>query len=140
MAGVITERDRAAVRRAQTALRTQNQELFAPELARVPAHTGVLRQAEDVTARPIEQHLFGQGQASGRPAGPGLNLINVRRSRAPNLAVGHGLIQPPVVDGTKQELVAPVDQAHLTSCTGKGALISTRLQPGGERTDSEQRF
>src|SRR5690606_25347194 len=51
VACVITERDGMAVRRADAALRAEDQELPAEQLARVPAHAGVLRQAENRAAR-----------------------------------------------------------------------------------------
>ena len=53
MAGVIAERDRFAVRRAQSALRAEDEKLFAPDFGGIPAHAGVLRQAEQIAARAV---------------------------------------------------------------------------------------
>ena len=58
MAGVIAERDGFAVRRAQAALRAENEKLSAAGFGRVPAHAGVLRQAEKIAARMIQQQVF----------------------------------------------------------------------------------
>ena len=67
MAGVITQRDRLSVRRAQSALRAQNEKLFSPHFSRLPAHADVLRQAEQIAAGAFQQHFFGERQTSGRP-------------------------------------------------------------------------
>ena len=46
--GVIAESDRRSVRRADAAVRREDEELFAADGGRLPAHPGVLRPAEDV--------------------------------------------------------------------------------------------
>ena len=86
VAGVIPERDGPAVGGADAALGAEHQELRPAQLARVPAHAGVLGQPEDVAARPLDQHLRGQRQAARR-AGP-------RRLDPPQRAVGfHDLVK-----------------------------------------------
>ena len=67
MAGVIAERDGLAVRRAQPALGAQDQKLLAPDFGGIPAHAGVLRQAKQIAARAVQQHLLRQRQAARRP-------------------------------------------------------------------------
>ena len=57
MTGVIAQRDRSAVRRAETALSAENEKLFAAQFARVPAHASVLRESKNVAARPVQQHV-----------------------------------------------------------------------------------
>jgi hypothetical protein len=69
MAGVVAERDRPAVLAAQASLRAEDQERGARCLARVPAHAGVLREAEEVAARRPQQQLGLERQASGRAFG-----------------------------------------------------------------------
>ena len=68
MAGVVTQRHRAAIARADPPLRANNQHLFAGEFIGIPPHPGVLRHAKQITARRFHQHLRGQGQ---RPLWPG---------------------------------------------------------------------
>src|SRR5688572_13675084 len=60
MAGVITERDRLAVWSAHAALSAEDEKLFAAEFARVPSHTGVLSQTENIAAGGIREHLGGE--------------------------------------------------------------------------------
>ena len=67
VAGVVAERDRRAVGRADPAQRAQHQELLAPEPAGVQAHAGVLRPAEQVAARAAAQHLLGQREPARGP-------------------------------------------------------------------------
>ena len=64
--GVVAERDRRAIRRADPAVRRENEELRAADRRRLPAHAGVLRPAEDVAGRPRPQHLRGQRQRTHR--------------------------------------------------------------------------
>ena len=63
---VISQRDGMAVGSAHAALGGEHEELGTSELARIPAHTRVLRQPEEISARPLEQHLAGEGQAAAR--------------------------------------------------------------------------
>ena len=67
MAGVIAERDGRAVCSAQAAVRAEDQELRVEQPRRVPAHAGVLRQAEEVAGGRVEQHLRRDGQLPGGP-------------------------------------------------------------------------
>ena len=101
VAGVIAERDRRAVRRADAALRAEDEELRAAELARVPAHAGVLRQPEEVAAGALEQHLLGQRQLalrgrrprSGSPRRTG-RIGRSRRSRSRRSSVSGSYRSP----------------------------------------------
>ncbi len=80
VAGVIAERDRLALLRAQAAHRADDDVLRSAEGVRAPAHAGVLGQAEDVAARLVAQHLRASAAdvrralrprcASGRSAPP----------------------------------------------------------------------
>ena len=74
VAGVIAERDRRAVRRADAALRAQDQEFRVAQAARRPAHAGVLREAEDVAAGRVAQELIVERQ---RAAGAGRVRLHV---------------------------------------------------------------
>ena len=65
--GVVAQRNRSPVPGANAALRANNQHLFAGQLVGVPAHTGVLRHAKQVTAGGFHQHLRRQRQRSLRP-------------------------------------------------------------------------
>ena len=51
---VIAEGDRGAIRRTETTLGGEYEELLAPEFLRLPAHAGVLRQAEEIAAGLVE--------------------------------------------------------------------------------------
>ena len=62
VAGVIAERDRLALLRAQAAQRADDHILRSAERVGAPAHPGVLGQAEDVAARFGAQHLRRQRQ------------------------------------------------------------------------------
>src|SRR6266540_2769016 len=44
----------------------EHEELRARELARVPSHARILCQPEEVSTRPLDQHLAGEGQAAAR--------------------------------------------------------------------------
>ena len=67
MASMIAERDGLAVGRAKSALRAENQKLFAPDFCRVPTHAGILRQPEKIAAGTLQS----MSSVSGRlPAGP----------------------------------------------------------------------
>ena len=66
VAGVIAERDRLAVLERRPPMRADDHVLRSAERVRAPAHAGVLRQAEDVAARLVAQHLRRQRQAPVR--------------------------------------------------------------------------
>ena len=76
VARVIAQRDRLAVRGPQAALRAQDQVGIAGDLARRPAHAGVLGQAEEVARRPVPQHLAGQRQRARGPLAGGRDLVD----------------------------------------------------------------
>ena len=67
MAGMVTERHRSAVFLAQTALRAENEKLLAVQLAGFPTHADILCPAEQISARSMKKHLFGQGKLAGWP-------------------------------------------------------------------------
>ncbi len=66
VAGVKAERDGLAIFRAQAAVRAQDQKLGIEKAIRVPAHSGVLREAEKIAGGLGEQHLGRKRQRSGR--------------------------------------------------------------------------
>ena len=43
--------------------------------SRLPAHAGVLRQAEQIAAGPVAQHLVGERQRANRPRGLGDHAV-----------------------------------------------------------------
>ena len=67
VSGVVAQRNRTPVSGADAALGADDQHLFAGELVGVPAHSGVLRHAEQVAAGGFHQHLRGQRQCALRP-------------------------------------------------------------------------
>ena len=71
------ERDWLSGRFTQAALRAEDQKTFAAQFGRVPAHAGVLGEAEEVAARFFEQHPFIERQAANRPGRAGAHLKNV---------------------------------------------------------------
>ena len=74
MAGVIAKCDGLPVRRADAALRAEDEKGFADRLARIPTHACVLTETEDVAARSVAEHLLGQRQAARGAGGFGLDL------------------------------------------------------------------
>src|SRR5262249_48825722 len=80
VAGVVAERDGPSIRRPDATLGREDQELGAAELARVPPHAGVLGPAEDIAARPVEEHLGREGQA---PRWSGAHGLDVKQTRGP---------------------------------------------------------
>ena len=75
--GVIPERDRRPIGRANAAVRREHQKLFAAERRRIPSHAGVLRPAEQIAGRPLTQHLRRQRQ---RARGPGRARGHIEQS------------------------------------------------------------
>ena len=101
MPRVIAERDGFAIRRAQAALRAQDQKLFTPKFGWIPAHARVLRQAEQISARTLRKHFFGERQASRRAGAAGFNAVNFRRVRSEDIVARihrHNLI----TDGNRE--------------------------------------
>ena len=75
---------------ANAALGADNQHLFAGQLVGIPAHSGVLRHAEQVAAGGFHQHLRGQRQRALRPRRVGDDGIKRLVLRGENLLDGHG--------------------------------------------------
>ena len=59
MTGVVAERNWSTVRRANSALSAQNQELLPTQLGRAPPHSDVQAQSEKIAARAFQEHFFG---------------------------------------------------------------------------------
>jgi hypothetical protein len=57
MSGVITQRDRPPVGRANAAMRAQYQNLFSAQRSSLPAHSRVLRQSEQIPGWLVKKHL-----------------------------------------------------------------------------------
>ena len=66
--GVVAEGDRLALLGAHATHGADDHVLRSAERVRAPAHAGVLREAEDVAARLVAQHLRGQRQTSLGPS------------------------------------------------------------------------
>ena len=66
MAGVIAERDRLAVRRAHSALRAENEKLFAPDFAGFQPMPAFCVSPNRSPLGLFSSMLLGEGQASGR--------------------------------------------------------------------------
>ena len=79
MPGMIAQRHRFAVRRAQTALRAQDQELLASRFRRVPSHARIERHPEKIAAGTVKQHFFRDRQPARRAGRLRLDFINLRR-------------------------------------------------------------
>src|SRR5690349_9634490 len=94
MSSMISKRDRRAVWPAQSALRAQNEKLFAPKLLRIPAHAGILSEAEQISARLVQQHVRGHWQAACRTFGLRLYFVDSRQGSGEDVALSHALIQP----------------------------------------------
>jgi hypothetical protein len=75
MTGVIAQGNRTAIVGAQTARGAEDQELRTEHFARRPAHAGVLRQPEQITAGPGAQHLVVERQRPRRAGSTGGHLI-----------------------------------------------------------------
>src|SRR5262249_7804149 len=80
MAGVITQRDRLAVRCAEPALRAQDQKLLSSQFTRVPTHPGVLRPAKDIAAGRFGKHLRSERKLACRAVRFGPDVVDLRRT------------------------------------------------------------
>ncbi len=92
VAGVVAERDRAPVVRAQPSVGGEDQERVAGGLRRVPAHAGVLGQPEHVAGRPVAKELRRQGEQPGRALRRRLDVEEIPRCqlyRPRSRAVSH---------------------------------------------------
>ena len=77
MSSMKPERNRLSVRRAQPALRADNEEFLASEFRRVPTHAGVLSQPEQIPTGAIEEHFGGERKPSFRSLGLRRQAINL---------------------------------------------------------------
>ena len=77
VAGVIAERDGGAVVGANAAERREEEELVAADLRRLPAHTGVLREAEHVAGWALLQERIRERQSPFGPCRGRLDLEEV---------------------------------------------------------------
>ena len=94
MTGVIAERNRFAIRLAQSALRAENQKLFSSDLGGIPAHADILRHPEKIAAGAIPEQLLRQWQTARRARAAGLNPVDFGW-RGKNIVTGtHVAIQP----------------------------------------------
>jgi hypothetical protein len=101
MSGVITQRDRLSVRRAQSALCAENQKLLSAQFLRIPAHASILGESENISARLTQQHFGVEGKLARRTLCFGADLVNVRGRRGENIALVHDLIEPAPHAGTR---------------------------------------
>src|SRR5207244_6590819 len=77
---------------AEAALRAEDQESFAAQFVGIPAHAGVLTEAEDISARLVEEHFRVEGQFSRRAFGFGVDFKNLFRTWREQIASGHSVI------------------------------------------------
>src|ERR1017187_10182947 len=90
VAGVITERDRGAIGRADAAVGAEDEELGSAERGGVPAHSSILAPAEQVAGGPLEKHLRGEGQRAARAGRFAADLVERRVSGIEKLRDGDG--------------------------------------------------
>ena len=64
--GVIAESDRRSVRRADSAVGGEDQELLSADGGGLPSHPGVLRPAEDIARGARAEHLLGERERARR--------------------------------------------------------------------------
>ena len=76
VARVVSQRDRPAIGCPEAALRAEDQERVARDLARRPAHARVLGQAEEVARRPLTEHLARERQRTLGAIGLGRHLVD----------------------------------------------------------------
>ena len=106
VAGVVAERDRGAVVGANAALGREDQELVASDLRCLPAHPGVLREAEHVAGRAVAQELRRERQ---RPFGPCRGRLDLGRGRGcPSPSVtGRSVVAAELAHGLAHDLDQP---------------------------------
>ena len=75
---VVAQSDGRSVGSADASLRAEDEEFFAAQLHRVPAHADVVSPAEEIAARRMPQQLLRQRQRAGRAGGTGLHVVNRR--------------------------------------------------------------
>src|SRR5439155_8516805 len=77
---------------AEAALGAEDQESFAAQFVGIPAHAGVLTEAEDISARLVQQHFRREGQFSRRPFGFSLHVKDLFGRWREQIASGHSVI------------------------------------------------
>ena len=77
--GVIAQGDRFAVIGAESAGGAEDEEFLATQLSGIPAHAGVLREAEQIAAGPVEEHLLGKRQRASGAGCAGADLVDFGR-------------------------------------------------------------
>src|SRR5580765_4343255 len=96
MSRVVAQSDGLAIGRADAALSAENQKLLSIELRRIPAHPGILTQANNIAARMVQEQLFRQRQTASWAGCLSLKLVNLRRIRTQNWVVrAHEIIEAP---------------------------------------------
>ena len=111
--GVVAQRDRRAVGGADAALRAEDEEFLAAQLFWVPAHAGVLRQAEDVAAGGVAQELSGERQLARGPGGGGPQRVDRGIGGIEKGRVIHRLrARLPMDAGHSQESQAAIGDRH----------------------------
>ena len=69
MTGVVAEGDRLAIVVAEPAESRQDEVFILRDGAWFPAHPDILREAKQVTTRPVEQHVLREGKGASRAIG-----------------------------------------------------------------------
>ena len=77
VARVVAECDGFSIGRTHAALGAEDEILFPADFLGIPAHADVLRQAEEVAARAVQQHVGVQREASLRPRRPGADAVDL---------------------------------------------------------------
>ena len=92
MAGVVAQSDRGAVLGAQTALGGEDQVLGLGHVGRIPAHAGILGQAEKIAAGLLQEHVGGEGKVTGRSLPRQPRLVNGNRRPQNLIQRGRSLV------------------------------------------------
>src|SRR5205823_545734 len=69
VAGVIAEGDGRAIVGSEAAGGGEDEKFLAADLGGIPPHAGVLGEAEEIAAGPVEEHLLGEGKRAGGAGG-----------------------------------------------------------------------
>ncbi len=93
VAGMIAQRDGTPIGRAKSALRAENQKVFASDFSRIPSHASILRKPKKIAAWAVPEQFLCQRQTAGRPASAGLHLIHLVRRIKDIIAGTHGSIE-----------------------------------------------
>jgi hypothetical protein len=84
VSGVIAKGDGLAIVIAQATEGGEDEVFILVYRAWFPAHPDILREAKQVTARPVEQHVLGEGEGARR-------AIGGRRDIEERIVLGHGI-------------------------------------------------